>query len=46
MELPSTEGPSTWKAERENIPDGMYTMTGFVENDMEDGKPAAKKSTK
>ena len=42
MELPSTEGPSTWEAAGENIPDGMYTMTEFDEHDMEDGKPVVK----
>ena len=44
MELPSTEGPSSWEATRENISDGMYKMTEFNEDDMEHGKPAAKNS--
>ena len=44
MNLPLTKGPSSWEAVRENIPDGMYTMTEFDEYDMEDGKPAAKNS--
>ena len=41
MELPSTKGPSSWEAAGGNIPDGMYTMIEFDEdNMMEDGKPA------
>ena len=42
MELTSTEGLTTWDAAGENIPDGMYNMTEFDEDDMEDCKPAAK----
>ena len=46
MELPSTEGPSTWEAAGENIPDGMYKMTEFDEDNMEDGKPYVKNPPK
>ena len=42
MELSSTKGPSTWEAEEENNPDGVYKMTEFYEDDMEDGKPYVK----
>ena len=42
MELPSTKGPSTWEATGKNVPDGVYKMTEFDEDDMEDGKPATK----
>ena len=41
MELLSSEGPSTWEAVGEYIPDGMYTMREFDENNMEDDKPFA-----
>ena len=43
--MPCNEGPSTWEAARENIPDGMYKMTEFDEDNMEDGKPPAKHPT-
>ena len=46
MELPSTEGPSTWEAAGGNIPDGVYKMTEFDEDNMEDGKPYAKNPPK
>ena len=46
MELPSTKRPSTWEAAEENIPDGVYKMTEFDDDDMEDGKPAAKNPPK
>ena len=43
MELPSTstEGLSNWDDARGDIADGMYTMTEFNKDDMEDGKPLA-----
>ena len=41
MELPSTEGPSNWDEARGNIPEGIYTMNEYDEEDLEDGKPFA-----
>ena len=40
--MPSTKGPSTWEGTGENIPDDMYTMKEFDNNNIEDGKTGAK----
>ena len=37
MKLTFTEGASTWEAVGEYIPDGVYKMTEFGVDDMEDG---------
>ena len=43
-ELSSIKGLRTWEVAGENIPDGMYKMMEFDEDDMEDGRPAAIKA--
>ena len=46
MDLLSIKGPCTLEAVGENIPDSMYEMTEFDEDNMEDGKPYAKNPPK
>ena len=45
MELPFTEEPSSWEAARENIPDGLYKIIEFHEDNMKHGEPGAKNPT-
>ena len=42
MELPCTEGPRDWDETERNIPEGIYTMNEYDDEDLEDGKPFAK----